>query len=163
MKEWLESLGESERRTLLLAVIALVPMLLYAVVWDPIMTSVRNMRDTVQRDSENVTWLRNAIEEYRALTQGQASAVAPRGAQSLLAIVDSTAKRERLGDALKRVEPKGQNEVRVRFEDVSFDGVVAWLAGLQKSYGVVIDTVSVDRQPQAGLVNVNITLKDSAS
>lgn len=163
MKEWFNNLGESERRTLILAIIALVPMAFYALVWDPVMSSVHTLRENVQRETETVVWMRAAVEEYKALAGSQAGTTVARGGQSLLAIVDSTAKRDRLGDALKRVEPKGQNEVRVRFEDVSFDGVIKWLASLQKSHGVIIDTVSIDRQPTAGLVNVNITLKDAAT
>ena len=49
--------------------------------------------------------------------------------------------------------------MRVSLEQVAFDDMVRWLSSLRQSYAVNVDTVTIDRQPQPGLVNANLVLK----
>lgn len=165
MKDFIANLSESERRTLIIASIVLALLAGYAFAWDPLMGSVDRMRSSVDQQRANVAWMNSAAQEAQSLLRartGAAQAVS-RGGQSLLAVVDQTARREKLGPALKRIEPRGQDEVRVRLEDAVFDDMVAWLSALQTRYGVLIDSVAIDRQPSQGRVTANLTLKDPAS
>ena len=62
---------------------------------------------------------------------------------------------------MKRIEPDGQELVRVSLEQASFDDMVTWLGSLQRSFGVSVADVSIDRQAASGRVNARITLKRS--
>jgi general secretion pathway protein M len=165
VKELLAKLSESERRTLVLASVVLVLLLFYALVWDPVMSATGRMQARVDQQRESLAWMQGAASEAQALMRLRSGAAqaTDRGGQSLLAIVDQTARRDKLGPALKRIEPRGQDEVRVRLEDAVFDDMMRWLAALQQRYGVTIDSVAIDRQPSPGRVTVNLTLKDAAA
>ena len=60
----------------------------------------------------------------------------PASGQSLLSLVDRTAKSGRLGTALKRVQPDGDEKVGVWLEAANFDDLVRWLAALETRHGV---------------------------
>ena len=163
MNEFWNNLSESERRTAIVGGAVAVLLLLYMIVWDPLAGSVTNLRKATQQQREDLIWLKNAADEVKTLQRAKASGGgAQRGGQSLLAIVDQTARRDNLATALKRIEPKGANEVRVRFEGAGFDEMIQWLTTMQRNYGVIIDTVAIDREAQVGRVNANLTLKDAA-
>lgn len=165
MKEFLANLSDSERRTFIMASIALVLLAGYAFAWDPLMGTVDRLRASVEQQRASVAWMNSAAQEAQNLLRARTGATqaVSRGGQSLLAVVDQTARSQKLGSALKRIEPRGQDEVRVRLEDAVFDDMVTWLGSLQKRYGVLIDSVAIDRQSSPGRVTANLTLKDAAS
>lgn len=165
MKEFLANLSDSERRTLIIASVVLTLLAGYALAWEPLMSTVARLHAGVEQQRVSVAWMNSAAQEAQTLLRARtgASQAISRGGQSLLAVVDQTARREKLGSALKRIEPRGQDEVRVRLEDAVFDDMVAWLGALQKRYGVLIDSVAIDRQASPGRVTANLTLKDAAS
>lgn len=161
MKEYWMNLSASERRTLTIAGVVLAMILVYALVWQPVMSSAQEWRDKVKDKEAFVVWMNNAAQEAKQLRQS--AKVRPGGSrQSLLAFVDQMARRSKLGPALKRVEPKGANEVRVRLEQASFDDVMGWLTQLQKNRSVGVESISIDRDDQPGLVSATLTLKGSS-
>lgn len=82
------------------------------------------------------------------------------GGQSLLAVVDQAARKDRLGTVLKRIEPEGTRIVRVWFEQAIFDDVLLWLGNLQNTYGVRITSISIDHQGgSSGSVNARVELE----
>lgn len=85
------------------------------------------------------------------------AATAGRGL-SLMAVVDQASKQGTLGKSPTRIQPEGDREVRVWFEDVSFDAAVRWLAELQSRYGVGVQTLDVEPQSTPGRVNLRLSL-----
>lgn len=162
MKEWFEQLSASERRTLIAGAAVLTLLLLYTFLWRPIHKGVEETRARVESQRALLAWMQSAAVEAKSLMSSSSGAKPSRGGQSLLSIVDQTARREKLATALKRVEPKGTDEVRVRLEDAVFDDTVAWLTRLQASYGVDVDSVSLERVG-SGRVNASITLKEGGA
>lgn len=162
MKQWFEQLSSNEQRTLLIGAALLTLLLLYALVWRPIHVGAESMRARVQDERSLLAWMQSSAVEAKTLMRSNAGGKPSRGGQSLLSIVDQTARRGKLGSALKRVEPKGTDEVRVRVEDAVFDDVASWLSGLQTSYGVDVDSISLDRVSE-GRINASITLKDAGA
>ena len=95
--------------------------------------------------------------------QLRGAAVGGGAGRSLLAVVDQTSKQSQLGSAVKRIQPDGQDLVRVSLEQASFDDLVLWLGDLQKAYGVSVVDAAIDRQSDAGRVNAHLTLKKGGS
>lgn len=160
MKEFYENMSVSERRTFLVGGVALVLVLIYGVIWLPLQRSVILQQETVVKNQALVTWMQNASADVRALIGSAPAMRTERGDSSLLALVDTTAKQSNLGMAMRRVEPKGKDEVRVRLEAAAFDDMIRWLTELQLRYGIQTESVSVDRQPSPGRINANLTLKE---
>src|ERR1019366_562118 len=78
--------------------------------------------------------------------------------ESLVVVVDRTARQSGLDHALVGSQPSGDGGLNVRLEQTPFDGLVAWLAQLRESYGVRVDSAVVDAGTSAGTVNASLVL-----
>ena len=78
--------------------------------------------------------------------------------ESLVVLIDRTARQAGLGSSLRDQSPNGQHSLRLRLESASFDSLVAWLALLQQQHGVAVETANVDVGSAPGLVNASVTV-----
>ena len=158
MKEWFTSLAPRERAMVSIAAVVVALALVYAVAWNPLTASVSRLQQSVEEQQALKQWMQQAAAEVNQL---RGAAGASDDHRSLLAVVDQTSKQSQLGPAVKRIEPDGQELVRVSLEQASFDDMMSWLGSLQRSFGVSVADVSIDRQAASGRVNARITLKRS--
>ncbi len=165
MKEWWLGLQARERRTLMIGGVALAITLLYFGLWDPFQSNLKRMEQAVEKNQALLLWMERSAAEVKQLTRAGSGAGNRRATsgRSLLALVDQTAKRSRLGVALKRVEPEGKDAVRVWLEQASFDDMMSWLIQLERKNGITIETITVDRQEAPGRVNARIRFKGPAA
>lgn len=162
MKEWWDSLGTRERLILIAGAAILVPLLLWALLWRPLVGGVERLQQDVEAQREELRWMQNAAVEINQL-RGSGTQAAGLGGRSLLAVVDQSARGAGLGNGLKRIEPESTDAVRVRLEGVSFDAVVKWLDELSRQFGVFASLVSIERESTPGQVSVRLTLNAAAS
>jgi len=162
MKALLANLSSRERQIIFIgAAVALLLVLLFT--WLTLNGRVQRLESTVRDQKALSQWMHAAAQQVAQLRGMQSRGPARRpGDRSLLAVVDQTAKQSGLGRAIKRVEPDKEDSVRVWFEQVAFDDMVRWLSSLRQSYAVEVDTVTIDRQPQPGMVNARLVLKGGA-
>ncbi len=162
MKEWYAGLQPRERLMVMAGAIALALLLFYATIWDPLTSGARAKADAVSEQQKLLSWMQQAAEDVKRLRPASAQAVAqlPAG-QSLLGVIDQTAKSAGLGAALKRVKPEGENKVGVWMEDAAFDDVVRWLETLHRSFGVEVDNITVDKKNVTGKVDARIEFAGS--
>lgn len=158
MKVWWSGLRAGERR-MLIAGAVVVLVLPYFGVWLPLQDDVAALQRQVQEQQAVKRWMQQAATEVKQINAASSVPVRPRDGRSLLAVVDQTAKRSGLGPGLKRLEPEGQAAVRVWLEQVAFDDMARWLTGLEQQNGLVVATITIDRQEPPGRVNARITLE----
>ena len=161
MKAWLASLDARERGIVVGGAIVLTLLLVYFLGWTPLANKVERLEQSIVEQRADAQWMKSAAAEVARLRTAAAMPGAGRGGQSLLAVVDRTAKQGQLGNAIKRIEPDGQNAVRVWFEDAPFDDVVRWLGGLQQQ-GVQVTQLTLDRPGTPGRINARLVLEGSA-
>ena len=77
----------------------------------------------------------------------------PPNGESLLVIVDRSARESGLAGALSGSEPGGAGSLSVRLEKAPFDALMAWLARLAQQNGVVVDSATIEKAGAPGLVN----------
>lgn len=77
---------------------------------------------------------------------------------SLLAAIDQSTRGGVLTKPPERMQPEGEREVRVWFDDVPFDSLVRWVALLQTQYGVTVQMLDIEAQPGTGLVDARLSL-----
>ena len=150
------ALQPRERWILSAGAVVLLITLLYLVVWEPVVKSHRERVEAL----ESSRLLAIRLEQAAAQVQGaggQRGAAAGRGL-SLMAAVDQASKQGTLGRSPTRIQPEGDREVRVWFEDVSFDALVRWMAELQGNYGVGVQTLDIEPQSTPGKVNARLSL-----
>jgi general secretion pathway protein M len=158
VKEWFTSLAPRERAMVSIAAVVVALALVYAVAWGPLASSVARLQQSVEEQQALKQWMQQSAAEVNQLRGVVGTAADHR---SLLAVVDQTSKQSQLGPAVKRIEPDGQELVRVTLEQASFDDIMTWLGTLQRGFGVSVADVSIDRQADSGRVNARITLKRS--
>lgn len=135
----------------------LLVTLLYLLVWEPVTQAHTNR--TAALEASRALAIR--LEQAAGLvlqTRGRGSAAVAGRGTSLMAAVDMASKQSGLGKGPSRIQPEGDREVRVWFEEVSFDLLVRWLADLQARYGISVQTFDVEPQAEPGKVNVRLSL-----
>jgi len=137
MKSWFNGLEANERRMLIVGGGLLAVMFLYMGIWEPLTNKVETLRVSTTEQIALLAWMRSSAQEVKQLRgRGNNQQAKPASGQSLLSLVDRTAKSGRLGTALKRVQPDGDEKVGVWLEAANFDDLVRWLAALETRHGV---------------------------
>lgn len=159
MLETFYKLEFRERALVIGAGVFILLALIYSQVWSPLTQSTEQLKISIATQQQNLQWMQQAAEQARQLkAQNRYKPGNRRG--SLLTLVDQTAKRNKLGQHLKKVEPSA-GAVRVSLEQASFDAMVDWLQTLQAQHDITVKTISVERNEAKGRVNARITLAGS--
>ncbi len=160
IRHFWEGLQPRERISLMLGAGAVLILLLWLLLVEPYRTSVQRLEQSVAARQADLQWMGAAAAELRQL-RGSAPSTSMAG-QSLLSLADSTARRHGLGEVMNRVQPEGQESVRVWLEGAPFDDVMRWLGALNRQHGVVVSAVVVEPRPQPGLADVRVVLREGA-
>ncbi|HHS83399.1 MAG TPA: type II secretion system protein M [Gammaproteobacteria bacterium] len=155
--EYWEGLQPRERLMLFAGGIAVLFALVYFLLWQPVMNARTEMQQEVLQQRALLLWMKDAASEAKSLRGVTGQKVKGLGGQSLLSLVDQSAKQEGLGGAMKRVEPDGK-QVRIWFEAASFDRLIAWLEKISKNNGIRVVSATIERADGTGLVDVRLRL-----
>lgn len=147
----LDSLSERDRRTLLIGAGVIVLLLIYGLI--QLDSSVTSAHKRIKKKQDDLAWIQTAAPEIAA--EGP---IPTTGGESLLVIVDRSARESGLGNALAGSEPSGANGLSVRLQKASFDNLVMWLSRLSQQNGIRVDSASIDSAGEPGLVNAAIVL-----
>ncbi|MFV2055376.1 MAG: type II secretion system protein GspM [Thiohalomonadales bacterium] len=161
MKDWYENLQQKEKRMLMFGGIALGLMLIYLLLWEPLAENYKSAKKNSEKYEKLVAWMEQHAAEVRVLRATMAPS-AGRGNQSILGVVDKTAKQIKLSKNLKQVRPDGNNKARVRLEDAPFDTVIRWLELLQQQQGITLVSSSIQKQGTNGLVNARLVFEGAS-
>ena len=146
-----------ERVLVILGGAVVLITLLYLLIWEPMVNAHASRKAALESSRALAIKLEVAAQQVQVLRGRNPAATAGRS-MSLMSAVDQASKQGSLGKGPSRIQPEGDREVRVWFEDVSFDAMVRWLADLQSRYGVSVQTLDVEPQAAPGRVNVRLSL-----
>lgn len=158
LQEWFRGLAPRERVLVGVGAAVVAVTVLFLGIWEPL-TKAHHKREA---DLGSARVLAQRLEEIGAELQqnrasGNGGAVAARS-MSLLSAVDQSSKGGALNKPLSRIQPEGDNEVKVWLEGVSFDGLLRWISELETRYGVSAQTVDIEKDPTPGLVSARLSL-----
>lgn len=157
IKEFLAGLQPRERQLVIGAAVLLIVFIAYLLLWQPYGGKrLRDLQANVSEQRAMLAWMQQAAVRAQQL-RGNSTIVAS-GGQSLMALIDQTAQSNDLSAAMKRVEPAGEHSVRVWIEQAPFDTLTTWLEVLNRSHGIHVQTITLDREAGPGRVNARITL-----
>jgi general secretion pathway protein M len=159
MKAWLAGLEPRERLLLYAVAGVLGIILLYLILIRPLHTRYHQLVTAVQEQRTTLQWMQQSAIKVRQLKSISPAAAAGLGGRSLLSVTDTSARAAKLGSALKRVEPEGDNGVRVWLDNAAFDSFIGWLDVMASRYGADVDTITLERSEAVGRVNARVTLK----
>lgn len=159
LQRYWRGLGQRERKVLASGAAALVLVLGYVLLWEPLVDSRNEWRNRVATAQADLAWMRATAPQVRERNVG--APVRSSDGRSLLARVDASAREAGLGGSLLRVEPVADGQVRVYFEDAGFDAVVRWVETLSAQYGTRVGELSAQRADGVGRVDVRLSLEES--
>jgi general secretion pathway protein M len=154
LRQYFLKLSRREQRIALLGAVAAALLLILAILL-PLQRSVGALEQRVDRKRDDLLWLRSMAPQLSGL---RASAT-PQLHESLVVLIDRTARQSGLEHALAGSQPSGNGGLNVRLEQASFDALVAWLAQLRDNYGIRVDSAVVDAGNSAGSVNASLVLR----
>jgi general secretion pathway protein M len=151
--ESIAALPQRERRLLIGGGVLALLLFIFAVLV-PLDRSVAHAQQRLAKKRADLAWMQ-AVAPELAATAPPPSATG----ESLLVIVDRSARESGLAGALAGSEPGAAGSLSVRLEKAPFDALVTWLARLSAQNGVSIDSATIEKAGTAGQVNAAIVLR----
>jgi general secretion pathway protein M len=148
---WYAALQPREQRAVAIGGVTVAALLLLAILM-PLHSAVSSAALNNETKRADLAWMQVNAPEIRAA----GSQLAADTGEAPVVLVDRVGREAGLGSALRGTQPNGTG-VRVQLEGAPFDALVTWLATLDERYGLAIESITVDRTPQPGAVNANIT------
>ena len=159
MKHWFNQLALRERRALIIGIVALGIMIGYFMFIEPLMTARALLENIVSAQKNTLRWMNEAAAEVQQLRHDVGNSPTKTQRQSLLSLIDKSTRNGELDKINKRIEPRGKQEVQVRFKTVSFIALMRWLGQLYNQYQVQVNTISLEHQSVPDQVKASLTLK----
>jgi general secretion pathway protein M len=160
-KDWYYGLKPRERMIISGGAALVLLTAIYILALAPFYRSVSTLAENVETKQADLAYMRSVAGELQALNASQPMVATPTG-ESLVVLVDRTAREAGLSSALTGQTPNGENGIRVRLEAAAFDMAVMWLANLELSHAVAIESATFDRTSTPGLVNISLVLNRAA-
>jgi len=149
---WYAGLQAREQRMVAIGSVTVAALVLLLGILMPLQSAVSSATRRNETKREDLAWMRVNAPEIRA-AGGQLAADT---GEAPVVLVDRVGREAGLGSALRGTQPSGTG-VRVQLEAAPFDTLVAWVATLDERYGLAIESITVDRTAQPGMVNASIT------
>lgn len=162
VRSWLAGLSQRERTLVYAAGGFVLAALLYIALVLPLQKYTDRREARVAQKSTDLAWMRQVAPAVSAAAAAGGTAQAASG-ESLVVLVDRTAREAGLGGALRDQSPNGESGLRLRLEAAAFDTLIEWLGTLQERHGVSIEAANIDATGNPGLVNASVTLSHPAA
>lgn len=161
--EWFHGLTARERYMVLAAAAAVVAAIFFLGIWQPLDRAVADTHDRVERERALASWMAGVRAETDGL-QGRRTQTPIKGRdQSLLSLVDRTSREVGLAEAVRRIQPNGDDRTEVTLEGAGFNALLFWLRDLERDYGIRPAALTVTHGEAPGTVSARLTLRrDSA-
>ena len=156
MMEWFNTLQTRERYLLGAAAVVVALVLLYTLVWDPVVSSVSRLEKSVAASQRQLVWMQNASAEIRALQRSSGGSARVQRNVSLITAVESSAKRSGVRQQVTRMEPQGAKKISVELKKVNFDRLISWIEVVARQYGASVAQFSASKTDAPGLVDARL-------
>lgn len=164
MSGWWHSRNPRERLMVVAAALLVGGLLLALLVVEPYFKRDARLRLERQQLQDALVVLQADVARLEA-GRGRTTqtAVVPRVGQSLLGMLDQSARDAGLADGLNRAEPVGEDQVRIWFSGAPFEVLAAWLERLATLHGVDVVELQLNRAEDgtAGAVDAQVLLREA--
>jgi general secretion pathway protein M len=121
----------------------------------PLNSSIASARKRVETKQVDLAFIQSALPQLAA----SGPAVNAATPETLVVLIDTSARESGLGKALTNSQPTPDKGLRIRLDDAPFDAMVAWLARLSQQHGVRVESAEIESAGEAGLVNAGLVLR----
>lgn len=153
LQQYLQQLSSRERWILIGGAGVALILLVLAIVL-PLQSRVSATEARIEKKRDDLIWLRSMTPQLSMLQTARPPALT----ESLVVLIDRTAREAGIGKSLVNSQPSGDGGLNVRLEKMPFDSLIAWLAQLNERYGVRVDSATVDAANEKGTVTATLIL-----
>lgn len=147
------SLQTREQRMLLGSAVVIGLLLFYLLIIDPVYSGREDAEQRLRAAQEAFSVMQQQAVDLKASSPTQGSPVSG----PLLTLVESSAEKENLRSALKRLQPGGNDQIQVNLEGASYTQIMRWLSNLQHQ-GVRVQQVDIQIDRNSDLLEVQLLL-----
>lgn len=156
LSEWYSRQSERDQRVLLWGGIAAGIIVLILVLL-PLQRSLSQARARVAQQQADLAWMRQMAPTLAAAGPGPAAAAAQPG-ESLVVLIDRSARESGLAQALTGSQPAGTGGMTVRMENADFNLLIGWMSRLVAQHDLRVEAASITGNGTAGVVNASVQL-----
>jgi len=157
MKEWWDNLVQREKMMVGSGGIVVGVFLLYIILWSPFTSHIERLNQDVEKQRSLLYWMQ---EKVPAILQRQAKSPKRSNAShtSLLSLLETSLIKGRISRWKAELSQGDDEEVQVKFKEVAFVDLTAWLHTLDEKNGVIVDKITLTPLVKSGLTQVDILL-----
>ena len=148
-----DGLQTREQQILRHSAVILALLLFYLLIIDPIYSSRDDAEQRLQSTQQAFSVVQQQALDLKASSSGPGISVSG----SLLTQVESSAQKEGLRSALKRLQPSGNNQIQVSLEGASYKQIMQWLSNLHLQ-GIKAQRVDIQVERNSVLLGVQLLL-----
>lgn len=156
MREWWDERESREQLILIIAAVIGGALLYFLLIWEPLYKSLDEKSAELNDVRQLASWLTEIRPEVH---RSGAQKAAPSSNRSMLSVVDGAARQAKLSPKVKRMQPDGDDTVRVWIEEAPLNDVLRWIDTLHKRHGITTSNLNMDRGKQSGTTTMRLTLK----
>lgn len=160
MRDRWQQLSEREQRLVLITAGVVFISLLYFGLWEPLQRGIEAGQLRLKAQQQTLQQLQQdavRVQQLRSRQARHARSGTRKG--SLLVVIERSAQQKKMQAALQKVQPEGNDGVRVWLDNVVFDDLVEWLDLLSRQHGLQISDISIERGTKPGRVNCRVLLR----
>lgn len=157
LKDKFDSLQPRERVVIIVGAILVLVTAVYVLALSPLYSAVNAQAKRVAQKEGDLAWMRSVSGEVAVLSANAPTRPGPSN-ESMVVLIDRTARECGLGASLTGQTPNGERGIRVRLEGAEFDKLMVCLGTLQQVHSVDVETATIDRTAKPGIVNASLVL-----
>ncbi len=157
LKDKWHHMAQRDRRILLFGGGFVVVLLVYAYVWMPVSSAVRDEYGALRRGQRLVVWLQHASQSLQVY-QGLGYQMPRDVRKPSLSVVKQVFKLQHIDYHIQSIKQLSVQQVGVAINQVPFDRLVTALNTLADQYGIVVYSTRMTRSGTDGLVNAKLIL-----
>ena len=150
-----------ERRVISIAVIGLLPIVYFYLLWQPAHRAVNKLHTSLPALQAQLLKMKDQAAEADSLHhRPQISALDSASLKSSLA---DSASRHQLSGMITTLEAQAPNGVHISCDAIPFSAWISWLHELEQEQHIRAEAISISPLAQAGLVKISATLSNGSS
>ena len=152
------NLSRRERGLITIGVCVLLGYFIYSNILEPHYRRYHALQEQIPHKAQTFDWMKAQVQIIAPLLKRSDDRPhASTNGMSLVATLEDSMKRKGLSDKVKRVRPKGIDEVQIWFSDINFNEWVSWLDQLRR-HNIESTSTRVERS-ENGLTSIQVTLR----
>jgi general secretion pathway protein M len=152
---WYAAQSPRDQRVLVIGGVA-AAILLLAGLFLPLRSKLIAARAELQQQQADLQWMRQVGPALAAAGPAPAALAT---ADSLVVLIDTSARESGLAQALTGTQPASDGAMRVQLEGADFNAVTAWVSRLSTQHGVRVEAATITASNAPGVVNATVLLR----